>query len=198
MRHGKKGGATRLFYCRSTACICVALPWSSVLHYTSDMHKKLLLLAFLASLAGTASAEIYKKVDENGHVTYSNVPIKGGVKLNIEPPVSTAPETPAAKPRAKTPTPANFPRVDRETQSRRDDTRRQILMEELETEKQALEEAKKAYVEGESVPEVFRTKDGKIRRNVAKYEEKMQRLKAEVEAHEKNIELLQKELDSLN
>jgi len=162
------------------------------------MNRNFLLLVCLLALPTTTWAEIYKRVDENGHVTYSNVPIKGGVKLNLEPPISTAPDTPAAKPRVRTPTPANFPRVDKETQSRRDDKRKQILTEELETEKQALEDARKAYTEGESVPEVYRTKDGKIRRNVAKYEEKMQRLKTEVEAHEKNIELLQKELNSLD
>jgi hypothetical protein len=162
------------------------------------MNKNILLLLCLLGFSSIAAAEIYKKVDENGHVTYSNVPIKGGVKLNVEPPVSTAPEAPMARPRAKTPTPANFPRVDRETQTKRDDKRKQILLEELETEKKALEDARVAYTEGEAVPEVFRTKDGKVRRNVAKYDEKMQRLKAEVEAHERNIELLQKELDSFN
>jgi len=162
------------------------------------MNKNILLLLCLLGFTGVATAEIYKKVDENGHVTYSNVPIKGGVKLNVEPPVSTAPDTPAARSRAKTPTPANFPRVDRETQTKRDDKRKQILLEELETEKKALEDARVAYTEGAAVPEVFRTKDGKTRRNVAKYDEKMQRLKAEVEAHERNIELLQKELGSFN
>ena len=172
--------------------------WSWILNYTSRMSKNILLLLCLLGFNGTTTAEIYKKVDENGHVTYSNVPIKGGVKLNVEPPVSTAPETPTARPRAKTPTPANFPRVDRETQTKRDDKRKQILLEELEAEKKALEEARVAYTEGEAVPEVFRTKDGKVRRNVAKYDEKMQRLKATVDAHERNIELLQKELDSFN
>jgi len=174
------------------------LLWSWILNYTSRMSKNILLLLCLLGFNGTTTAEIYKKVDENGHVTYSNVPIKGGVKLNVEPPVSTAPETPTARPRAKTPTPANFPRVDRETQTKRDDKRKQILLEELEAEKKALEEARVAYTEGEAVPEVFRTKDGKVRRNVAKYDEKMQRLKATVDAHERNIELLQKELDSFN
>lgn len=175
-----------------------ALPWAWILNYTACMNRNLLLLLCLLGLVTPAWGEIYKKVDENGHVTYSNVPIKGGVKLDLEPPVSSAPAAPSARPRAKAPTPANFPRVDKETQNRRDDKRKQILMEELTTEKQALEDAKKAYTEGESVPEVYRTKDGKIRRNVAKYEEKMQRLQAEVEAHEKNIELLQKELGSLD
>lgn len=170
------------------------------LHYTSVMKKiSPSLLCLLGLFAGSASSEIYKKVDENGHVTYSNVPIKGGTKLNLEPSGSDSGGTAAPRaPRAKTPTPANFPRVDRETQNKRDDKRKQILMEELEAEKQALEDAKKAYTEGESVPEVYKTPQGKTRRNVAKFEEKMQRLQAEVDAHEKNVQLLQKELDSLN
>lgn len=163
--------------------------------------KILLLLGFLSWHASPAWAEIYKKIDENGHVTYSNVPIKGGVKLNLEPPISTN-DAPAASSnrtkRARTPTPANFPRVDKATQSKRDDKRRQILLDELETEKKALEDAKKAYAEGKAVPEVTKTPDGGTRRNVGKYEEKMQRLQTEVAVHEKNVELLQKELDSLN
>ena len=31
-----------------------------------------------------AKAEIYKSVDEDGRVTYSNVPSKGAQKLNLE------------------------------------------------------------------------------------------------------------------
>ena len=162
--------------------------------------KFLLVMGLLGLYSGSVWADIYKKVDENGHVTYSNVRIKGGVKLSLEPPVSTN-DKPAASTRPKrvqTPTPANFPRVDKATQSKRDDQRRQILLDELTAEKKALEDAKKAYDEGKAVPEVYKTPDGGIRRNVAKYEEKMQRLQAGVDAHEKNVELLQKELDSLN
>jgi peptidoglycan hydrolase CwlO-like protein len=44
---------------------------------------------------------------------------------------------------------------------------------------------------------VFKTKDGKTLRNVPKFEEKMKNLQAEIDSHQKNIELLQKELDSL-
>lgn len=164
------------------------------------MKKILLLLGLFGWYATPALAEIYKKVDENGHVTYSNVPIKGAVKLNLEPPISTS-DTPASTSspkRARTPTPANFPRVDKATQNKRDDQRRQILQSELETEKKALLDAQQAYTDGKAVPEVYKTPDGGTRRNVAKYEEKMQRLQAAVEAHQKNVELLQKELDSLN
>lgn len=161
--------------------------------------KFLLVIGLLGLYSGPVWADIYKKVDENGHVTYSNVPIKGGVKLSLEPPVSTN-DKPAAtgSKRVQAPTPANFPRVDKATQSKRDDKRKQILLDELTAEKKALEDAKKAYAEGKNVPEVYKTPDGGTRRNVAKYEEKMQRLQATVDAHEKNVELLQKELDSLN
>lgn len=155
-----------------------------------------------------AQAAIYKHVDADGHVTYSNVPMKGAVKLNLEPPVSGSGSSPggnAGRPGASTPTPVDFPRVDKAEQKQRDGKRRQILEEELASEHKALEEAKQAYAEGESKPEVFKTtivgKDGKpqvvTRRNVAKFQEKMEKLQEEVSLHEKNIELLEKELATL-
>ncbi|MCB5188750.1 DUF4124 domain-containing protein [Methylobacillus caricis] len=160
------------------------------------MKKSLIhLLAWLSclSLTHTAYAAIYKSVDENGHVTYSNVPSKGASKLEIDPPppASTQPSRP--KPQA---TPSDFPRVDSQTQKKRDDQRKKILLDELEAEKSALEDAKKAYAEGESKPEVYRGANGKTYRNVVKFEEKMQRLQADVDAHERNVQLLQKELDA--
>lgn len=166
------------------------------------MKKILLLLSFSFGslcLSTLAQAEIYKKVDANGHVTYSNMPIKGAEKLNLEPlaPPSGNAGTGNREGRAKTATPTNFPRVDKQTQNQRDDKRKLILQDELETEKKALEDAKKAYAEGESVPEVYRAANGKIFRNVVKFEEKMQRLQADVDTHEKNVQLLQKELDSI-
>jgi len=152
-----------------------------------------LLFGFAAS---AAQAQIYKHVDENGRVTYSNIPSKDAVKLDIEPP----PANPAAqnpKP-TKTQTPADFPRVDRKTQDQRDDKRRQILQSELEAEQQALQEALQAYEEGKAKPEVYRGAKGKIFRNVAKYQEKMERLQADVDLHKNNIELLQKELAAID
>ena len=170
------------------------------LHYTSTMKKFLLLLIGLGIHLGAAD-EIYKHVDAEGNVTYSNVPMKGATKLDIEPPVSSV--TPPAK--IKTPTPANFPRVDKSEQKQRDAKRRQILEEELANERLALEEARKNLEEGAADPEVFKTtvkgKDGKskvvTRRNVAKFQEKMERLQENVSLHEKNIELLEKEISQL-
>lgn len=155
------------------------------------MRKTLLSLCLISGCLGICTlvkAEIYKSVDANGHITYSNIPHKGATKLNLEPP---APAGSVDKPsRAKTPTPSDFPRVDRQTQNQRDDKRKQILQDELASEKQALEDAKKAHTEAESAS-AANSKSGS---NQAKSEDKLQ---SDINAHEKNIQLLQKELDSL-
>lgn len=147
-----------------------------------------------------AKAEIYKHVDAEGNVTYSNVKIKGAKKLDLEPAdTSFGGDNSAAKraPAAKAATPTGFPRVDSGTQNARDSKRKDILQTELDSERAALEKAKQAYAEAESNPEVYKTKDGKTFRNVAKYEEKLKPLREEIEAHERNIELLQKEISNI-
>jgi Domain of unknown function (DUF4124) len=147
-------------------------------------------------------AEIYKHVDAEGRITYSNVKIKGAKKLQLEPADTsfgndTSGETKRA-PATRTATPASFPKVDAGTQNQRDGKRKEILQGELDAEKKALDDAKKAYEEGASNPEVFKTKDGKTLRNVPKFQEKMKGLQAEVDAHQRNIELLEKEISNIN
>lgn len=163
------------------------------------MKKYLSLFAIVtAMLSSNAFAEIYKRVDADGHITYSNVKTKGATRLELDPDANTI-SNDRAKTTAnkRTATPEGFPKVDKQTQNNRDDKRKEILQNELESEKSALEQAKKAYAEGESKPEVFKTPTGNTFRNVAKFQEKMQNLQADVDAHQKNIELLQKELNSL-
>lgn len=164
---------------------------------------KILIGILLGLWIGVAHAEIYKHVDENGHVTYSNTPMKGAKPLNLEPPVSVT--SPDNKPAPAKVSPANFPKVDKVEQAERDAKRREILEQELAAEQSALEAAREAYAEGEKNPEVFKTtivgKDGKpqvvTRRNVAKFQEKMQRLQDQVDLHEQNISLIEKELATL-
>ncbi|HSI24424.1 MAG TPA: DUF4124 domain-containing protein [Methylotenera sp.] len=163
----------------------------------------ILSVAFL--LPQFAFAEIYKHVDADGRITYSNVKIKGAKKLALEPAdtnfgTGSNSEGGSAKrsPAARTATPANFPKVDADQQSQRDGKRKEILQGELDAEKIALEEAKKAYAEGAAKPEVYKTKDGKTFRNVPKFEEKMKSLQADVNAHQRNIELLEKEITNIN
>ncbi len=146
------------------------------------------LFAALCICPMLAQAEIYKAVDENGHVTYSSAPIKGGKKLNLEPLPTMKPTLPAS---------AGFPKVDNQTQRGRDETRRKILQDELTAEEKLLEEANQNLKEAESNPEVFKRADGQTYRNVAKYEEKIKPLQEQVDLHKKNIEALKTELSRL-
>jgi len=135
-------------------------------------------------------AEIYKSVDENGHVTYSSTPLKGGKKLNLEP-------LPTMVPPANVQSSEGFPRVDTETQRGRDDTRRKILQDELNAEQKLLDEATQNLKDGESNPEVFKRNDGKTYRNVAKYDEKIKTLQEQVDLHKNNVDALKTELSKL-
>jgi hypothetical protein len=165
--------------------------------------RHLFVLCCSAALVISAQAEIYKRVDDDGHVTYSSIPIKGAKKLHLEP-------LPTMAPTSSSRNSESFPRVNSETQNRRDDTRRKILEDELATEQKALEEARLKLKEGEENPEVYqqtvvvgKTKDGApitetvTRRNVAKYDEKVNSLQDDVSAHEKNVEALKTELSNL-
>ena len=166
-----------------------------------------LLLAF--TMPALVHAEIYKQVDSEGRVTYSNVKLKGAKKLNLEPADTSFGGDNSAPIRdskrasqAKTATPASFPKVDAGTQNQRDNKRKEILQAELEAEKQALAKAKEAYIEGESKPEVYQKRNANgttsTFRNVPKFEEKMGGLQADVDAHQRNIELLTKEIGANN
>jgi len=167
------------------------------------MKKTLFLLTLVVAVfSGNAFAEIYKRVDADGRITYSNVKTKGATRLELDPDINTTPnDRPKAGTNKRTATPEAFPKVDKQTQNKRDDKRKDILQSELESEKAALDQAKKAYAEGESKPEVYQKKNANgttsTFRNVAKFDEKMKDLQADVDIHQKNIELLQKELDSL-
>lgn len=156
-------------------------------------------IALLLLLSTPLAAEqIYKHIDEQGRVTYSNKPIKGGQKLDL-PPLSTVtlPKPPAAKTGAKA-----VPDADRAL-------RKKQLQEAIANEQKALEDAKAKAKEGD-VPEFTRStksvpgKDGKpttlteIRDNPGAYEEKMKKLNDTVSAHEKKLAELKTELNRLD
>lgn len=122
----------------------------------------LLLLLFSSPLlAGTCS---YGKVGDS--IMISNLPLPYGKKGACfgEPP---PPSTPSGKTPKSNLIPADFPRVDASAQQQRDGTRRKILGVELETERNALEQAKTT---------------GKT---------------ADVALHEKNVRMLEKEISNI-
>ena len=152
-------------------------------------------LLFIASLAQADT--LYKCVDDDGRITYTNQ--KGSAKnckvLLQDQPVSTfAPPKPRTAAGggsgATAASPGDFPRVGANEQRARDNDRRAILERELEGELKALETAKQALAEQESV----RLGD---ERNYQKVLDRLQPYKDKVQLHERNVEALRKEISNL-
>ena len=129
---------------------------------------------------GWAQAEIYKYVDVDGHVTYSSTPKKGAKKLNLEPLPGSQPAT-RARPEAS---PADFPKVDGNTQKTRDSTRRKILEDEMAAEEKLLAESRQNLKNEQA-------------RNVVQPEAKMKAMQEEITLHEKNVDALKAELGNI-
>jgi hypothetical protein len=150
-----------------------------------------LALLLAAGLIGTCHADIFKCTDSSGHVTYTNQKSadKGCVLLSKDQAVSTVP---GARSTAKSsgPSPAGFPKVDGDTQRRRDDDRRKILDQELSAEEKSLEQAKKDLAE----QEIQRSGDEK---NYQRVLDRLQPYKDKVTLHERNVEALKKEIGNL-
>jgi hypothetical protein len=98
--------------------------------------------------------------------------------------------TRATGPQAATATPPGFPRVDRETQRLRDDSRRKILEDELSTEEKSLVDAKAKLTEQESV----RHGDEK---NYQRVLDRLKPYQEAVERHERNVTALRREIANL-
>lgn len=147
-----------------------------------------LLMVVAALLALPAWADVYKCVDDDGHVTYTNTKPSAKTKcsaLSRDQRVSTVPGR-----AANTPSPPGFPKVDGDTQKARDNDRRKILDQELAAEQKNLDQAKKELAEQEAV----RTGD---ERNYQRVIERLQPFKDKVALHERNLEALKKEIGNL-
>jgi len=147
-------------------------------------------LAVLAQSSDT----IFMCVDEQGNKSFQNVgSAKGCKRLDVGPVLSVpAAKLPAgrsasaADDRAAV-SPANFPRVDRDTQRTRDSDRRRILEDELKTEEDRLVRLRAEYNNGE--PE--RRGD---ERNYALYQDRVQRLREDITRVETNVGALRREI----
>jgi Domain of unknown function (DUF4124) len=135
---------------------------------------KIVWIAGFAVVATQAFAQttIYKHVDESGHVTYSNKPMKGAVVLDLEPltlvpvapivrplPASERSDAPKAdvakldvvKSDAKPVMTATLA-VEPQLQKRRDNDRRRILEDELSREEQSLTEVHDSLTQEQQNP----------------------------------------------
>jgi hypothetical protein len=140
----------------------------------------------LALAVPAAEAEIYVCTDEKGNKTYQNTGASKGCKKLDVAPIATVPAA-KAPPRAATPPPGNFPRIDGEAQKSRDDDRRKILNDELRSERSKLEALRAEYNNGE--PE--RRGD---ERNYARYLERVERLRDDIQRAEANVRALEREV----
>lgn len=158
------------------------------------------LLATICALAASgavhAQADVYLCVGDNGQKEYKNTGATKGCKRVDLPGITMIP-APARKPAAiqtaslkQASTPADFPKVDSNTQKARDNDRRQILLDEMKAEEEKLANLKKAYNNGE--PE--RNGD---ERNYAKYQERVASMKEDLTRTEKNVEALKREIGNL-
>ena len=150
-------------------------------------------LSFLLCLflVAPAQAEIYKYVDENGQVTFTDVYRKGARRIEL--PGAPAPLSNGNKaPRRASyhPSPANFPRIDAGTQKRRDDIRRQVLQDEISAERRNADEARRQLALGERLQPGERATD-------ATYLNRVNKLRATVQQHEQNVASIQRELANL-
>ena len=142
-------------------------------------------------LAAPAQAEIYKYVDENGQVTFTDVYKKGAKRIDLPGAPTALPAASKAPKRASyNPSPADFPRIDPNTQRNRDDIRRQVLQDEINGERRNAEEARKQLQLGERLRPGERATD-------ATFLNRIKKLQATLDQHEQNVASIQRELANL-
>lgn len=149
-----------------------------------------LLLSLM--LAAPAQADIYKYVDENGQVTFTDVYRKGAKRIDLPGAPTPLPAATVKSPARASynPSPANFPRIDTNTQRNRDDIRRQVLQDEINGERRNAEDARKQLQLGERLRPGEHATDSTFINRVKK-------LQATLEQHEQNIGSIQRELANL-
>lgn len=170
------------------------------------MKRQLFAFLLLSSLLGLlplkaiAQSEIFLCDDGRGSKEYKNTGATKGCKRIDLPGITTIPGLPrkpasavmttSSRPASTASSPADFPRVDSNTQKARDNDRRQILLDELRTEEQKLAGLRRDFNNGE--PE--RRGD---ERNYAKFQERVATMKDELGRTEKNIDALKREIGNL-
>jgi Domain of unknown function (DUF4124) len=130
-------------------------------------------LAIAASTSAFAQTTIYKHVDDGGHITYSNKPMKGAIVMELDP-IMVMPATPVATPMAQkaanlversdaradakpavanlAPVKTSLASIEPQVQKRRDGDRRKILEQELRQEEDSLTSAHDALVQEQQNP----------------------------------------------
>lgn len=88
------------------------------------------------------------------------------------------------------PSPSNFPRIDVATQQKRDDIRRQVLLDEVAAERKNAEEARRQLAIGERLQPGEKVSD-------STYVNRVKKLRATISQHDQNVAAIQREINNL-
>ncbi len=156
-----------------------------------SMTRTIALALGLCAVSALAHADIYLCVDAAGRKELTDTQRPGCRVLALSNgiPAPSSARRISVAPRAAVPmvSPENFPKVDNSTQKARDADRRQILVEELQSEEGKLAELRRDYHGGE--PERLPTE-----KTGNKYAERVGQMRDAIARSEKNIEALKREL----
>lgn len=148
------------------------------------------ILAWLLLLSAPAGADIYECMEPNGNKLFTSDPkeakAKGCKAMKLDPPNTVSSTKPQPK-STSTPTPKDFPRVDKDTQKQRDTDRRRLLEQELANEEKLLAQAKKELAEQEA--QRFGSEF-----NYQRVLNRLEPFKKKVALHENNVANLKREL----
>ena len=139
------------------------------------------LFAALFSLSCTIQAGVYKHVDEHGNVTYSNVPSSNAKKIAL-PPLVVVPSVDSGNVEE---------RIAKRREAMKAGEQREQIQSKITEEEKRLNEVKSEYKDGN--PDRLGSE-----RNYQRYLNRVERLREEIDAREKNLNSLRKELQELS
>ena len=139
------------------------------------------LFAALFSLSCTIQAGVYKHDDEHGNVTYSNVPSSNAKKIAL-PPLVVVPSVDSGNVEE---------RIAKRREAMKIGEQREQIQSKITEEEKRLNEVKSEYKDGN--PDRLGSE-----RNYQRYLNRVERLREEIDAREKNLNSLRKELQELS
>ncbi|GJL73695.1 MAG: hypothetical protein NMNS01_28940 [Nitrosomonas sp.] len=144
---------------------------------------KIIPITFLALLLLPAITQsgVYKKIDESGNVTYSNIRSNKAEQLDL-PPITVVPGIDSAAVEAK---------IQKRMQSIQIEEQREALENKIAAEENRLEELENEYKGG--TPDRL----GNESMNYQRYLDRVERLKSEIAISEHNLKILETELQQL-
>lgn len=134
-------------------------------------------LVFFSSLS---YADVYKQIDEHGNVTYSNIPSNDAKRIDL-PSIIVVPPVDLG---------AVEERIEKRRESMKLETQREQLQNKIAEEENQLNEIKNEYKDG--MPDRLGSE-----RNYQRYLNRVNRLREEISAREKNLELMKDDLEKM-